>query len=118
MNKIKPNRGEIWLIDLNPVQGREQAKKRPCLIISNNTYNHGPAELVVILPITSKDRQLPWHLEVLPGASTGLQKHSFIMCDQPRTVSKLRFEKKPLGAISSSILYSVQKRLGILLDFY
>ncbi len=118
MNKIKPNRGEIWVVDLNPVTGHEQAKKRPCLVVSNNTYNHGPSDLAVILPITSQNKQFPWHVEVLPGAYTGLAKHSFIMCEQPRTVSKLRFEQKPLGTVPLSTLHLVQKRIEILLDFF
>jgi mRNA interferase MazF len=47
-------RGEIWLADLNPSRGHEQAGKRPCLIISVNMFNQGAAGLVVVLPITSK----------------------------------------------------------------
>lgn len=49
-------RGEIWLVDLNPVRGHEQAGKRPCLIISVDLFNQGTSGLVVVLPITSKDK--------------------------------------------------------------
>ena len=45
-----PNRGEIWLADLNPTRGHEQAGVRPVLIISTNTFNHGRADLVFVLP--------------------------------------------------------------------
>ena len=55
MNNQKPSRGEIWFVDLNPVVGHEQAKIRPCLIISHDTFNHGPANLHIILPLTSKN---------------------------------------------------------------
>ncbi|MDX2212140.1 MAG: type II toxin-antitoxin system PemK/MazF family toxin [Oculatellaceae cyanobacterium bins.114] len=41
-------RGQVWLADLNPVKGHEQAGKRPCLIISVDLFNQGPAGLVVV----------------------------------------------------------------------
>lgn len=51
-------RDEIWLADLNPVKGHEQAGKRPCLIISVDLFNQGASGLVVVLPITSKEKVL------------------------------------------------------------
>ena len=45
-----PNRGEIWMADLNPTRGHEQAGARPVLITSTNTFNHGSANLVFVLP--------------------------------------------------------------------
>jgi mRNA interferase MazF len=47
-----PNRGEIWLADLNPTRGHEQAGARPVLIISTDPFNYGPAGLVFVLPLT------------------------------------------------------------------
>jgi mRNA interferase MazF len=78
MSKIV--RGEIWLMDLNPVRGREQAGKRPCLVISVDRFNQSPADLVVILPITSKDKQIPWHVKVQPPEG-GLTMDSYIKCE-------------------------------------
>ncbi|NCR44934.1 MAG: type II toxin-antitoxin system PemK/MazF family toxin, partial [Microcystis aeruginosa SX13-01] len=52
-------RGEIWLADLNPVRGHEQAGKRPCLVISADLFNQGASGLVVVLPVTSKDKGIP-----------------------------------------------------------
>ena len=46
---ITPSRGEIWMVDLNPARGHEQAGYRPCLVVSVDLFNHGPAELVVVL---------------------------------------------------------------------
>jgi mRNA interferase MazF len=48
------SRGEIWLVGLDPTKGRDQSGMRPALIISVDIFNHGPAELVVVIPITSK----------------------------------------------------------------
>jgi len=46
-----PSRGDVWLIDLNPTRGHEQAGVRPALVLSEDTFNHGPAGLSVLLPI-------------------------------------------------------------------
>ena len=66
MTSAKPSRGDIWLIDLNPTRGREQAGNRPCLVISVDLFNQGGSGLVVVVPVTSKDKGIPWHVEVNP----------------------------------------------------
>ena len=48
-----PSRGEIWMVDLNSARGHEQAGVRPALVVSVDTFNHGPAGLAVVLPVTS-----------------------------------------------------------------
>ena len=50
---VLPSRGEIWGADLNPVRGHKQAGVRPCLVVSTDAFNHGPAELVMVAPITT-----------------------------------------------------------------
>src|SRR5262249_45820767 len=73
-------RGDVWLIDFDPTQGHEQAGRRPGLIVSVDLFNQGPAGLVVVVPLTSKDRRVRWHVPVDPPEA-GLKKRSFIMCE-------------------------------------
>jgi mRNA-degrading endonuclease toxin of MazEF toxin-antitoxin module len=61
-----PNRGEVWLADLNPTRGHEQEGARPVLIISTDPFNQGPAGLVFVLPLTRTDRRVPIN-EGAPG---------------------------------------------------
>ena len=49
-------------MDLNPIRGREQAGKRPALVVSTNGFNKCPADLMVVVPITRKDKSIPWHV--------------------------------------------------------
>ncbi|MCL6099146.1 MAG: type II toxin-antitoxin system PemK/MazF family toxin, partial [Bacteroidetes bacterium] len=65
------NRGEIWMINLNPAKGREQSGIRPALIISDDFFNNSAAELVIVLPITSKKKGIPLHVQ-LSSKETGL----------------------------------------------
>ncbi len=109
-----PTRGEVWLIDFDPTKGREQAGKRPGLVVSTNGFNKSPAGLVVVLPITSKFKGIPWHVEASPPDG-GLKMTSFIMCEAVRSVSVERFVSR-LGSIRKATQDEVDDRLRILFD--
>ena len=74
------------MVDLDPTRGREQAGKRPVLVVSANGFNKSPADLVVVLPITSKDKAIPWHVPLQPPEG-GTKTKSFIMCEAVRSIS-------------------------------
>ncbi len=112
-NKSQLTRGSIWWIQLDPTIGREQAKTRPCLIISSTTYNSGHSELVIILPITSTFRSLYWFVELSPS-QTGLKKDCYVICDQIRSVSLDRIQGQLTGCINNEILKSIEARLQVL----
>lgn len=111
----QPCRGEIWNADLDPTRGREQAGKRPALVVSTDRFNQGPAGLVVILPITSKAKGIPWHVKLAAGGSTGLRTESFAMVEAIRCVSCQRLVKR-LGEAPAAIMDEVETRLRILLE--
>ena len=114
MNTSSPCRGEIWLVDLNPVRGHEQAGQRPGLIVSVDLFNHGPAGLVVILPITTRAKGIPFHVRVDPPEG-GLTKQSFVKCEDVRSVAKERLSRR-CGMVSPDTMAAVDDRLRILLD--
>lgn len=109
----EPSRGEIWLVDLNPVCAHEQAGRRPGLVVSVDTFNHGPAGLVVIIPITTKVKGIPFHVKVRPPEG-GLDHTSFIKCEDVRSIAKERLVKQ-FGKIDEPTLGKVEDRLRILL---
>src|SRR6059058_5903713 len=84
-----PHRGEIWLADLRPTRGREQTGRRPVLVLSVDFFNAGPADLIVVLPITSTQRDIPLHVKVKKGDG-GRRNDSAILCEAIRSVSKDR----------------------------
>lgn len=106
-------RGEVWLANFNPVKGHEQAGKRPCLVISVDLFNQGASGLVVVLPITSKDKGIPFHVKIEPPEG-GLKVTSFIKCEDVRSISVERLEQR-LGMVSPNILTEVEDRLRILM---
>ncbi len=114
MSASEPNRGDIWSINFDPTLGREQAGTRPALVISVDKFNHGPADLVVVLPITSRDKKQPMHV-VLSPPEGGLARVSFVKCEDVRSVSRQRL-KNFYGTVSAPTLAEVERRIRILLD--
>ena len=86
-------RGEVWLARLDPTEGREIRKTRPCLIISPYEL-HDFLDVVIIAPLTTGSRVAPYRLSINFSGRSG-----FILLDQIRTIDKRRLTRR-LGAIS------------------
>ena len=109
----EPSRGEVWLVNLNPSRGHEQAGVRPGLVVSVDPFNHGPAGLVVLLPLTSIGKGIPFHVELNPPEG-GVKVKSFIKCEDIRSVAKERLSRR-WGMVSGTTLTAIEDRLRILL---
>ena len=105
-------RGEIWLADLNPVRGHEQAGRRPVLVVSVNQFNQSRADLVVIVPLTSTLRTLPLHVVVQPPEG-GLTNRSALLCEAVRSITKDRLLAR-WGSVSPATMTEVEDRLRVL----
>lgn len=110
----KPLKREIWLMRLDPTEGHELAKTRPCLIISYDRFNKSAADLVIVLPLTSKNKQIPLHVLIAAGSS-GLEVDSFVMPEQIRSISSNRCIKY-LGKIEEIVFKNIAQKLKIILD--
>lgn len=108
-----PARGEVWDVDLNPVIGREQAGRRPVLIVSDDALNLSPRGLVIVLPITASDRGFPSHVLISPPEG-GLIKPSVIMTEQGRAIPKERLTRR-YGTVSEATMQHVGQLLQMLL---
>jgi len=102
------------MVDLGTTRGHEQAGRRPGLVVSVDGFSHGPAGLVVLVPLTTRERGIPWHVAVSPPEG-GVQHPSCIKCEDVRSVSKSRLVHL-LGRVSATTLARVGDRLQILLD--
>ena len=109
-----PARGDIWGVDLSPVLGHEQGGHRPALVVSVDAFNAGPAELVVVLPLTSKAKGIPFHIEIQPPEG-GMKQVSYVKCEDIRSISRERLGER-WGAVSGITLLQIEDRLKILLN--
>jgi mRNA interferase MazF len=108
-----PRRGEVWLVSLAPTAGHEQTGRRPAVVISEDVFNSGPADLVILLPITSRLRPIPSQVPLSPPDG-GLDRESAVLCEAIRSVSHRRLVRR-LGAVSAARLGLVEDALRILL---
>jgi mRNA interferase MazF len=115
-----PLKGEVWDVNLDPAQGHEQAKIRPCVVISNDQMN-AKLGLSIVVPVTrtgwytKSGRLSPAMIEIVPPEG-GLKKTSFSMAHQVRTVSHARFAKKR-GVLSRSKLIDIVRSVKDIIDF-
>ncbi len=84
-------RGEIRLVDLDPVRGAAANKRRPAVIVSNDGANNTADRLgrgvVTVVPVTSStDRVYPFQV-MLPASATGLERDSKAQAEQVRSVA-------------------------------
>jgi mRNA interferase MazF len=78
-------RGEIRWADLNPVRGREQAGRRPVLILSRDVFNQRSGTVITVA-ITSQPQRAGFPL-TLELKAKGLPKRSWAKISQIRTLS-------------------------------
>lgn len=101
-------RGQIYFVDLDPVQGREQAGKRPVLVLSIDTIN--TKDLVVTVVSGTKGanltRNYPTNVRVSPSES-GLPLETVFLCFHIRSVDKGRFPANPAGQLSDEKMQEV-----------
>lgn len=85
--------GEIWMSDLNPVIGSEQAGRRPVVILSGNLMNKF-LQVVITAPLTSKIKNYQGNPILEPSPSNGLKLESELMVFHIRSISKNRLIEK------------------------
>jgi mRNA interferase MazF len=110
----EPVRGEIWYARLDPVVGHEQGGERPCLVISDDRFNHSRAHLVIVLPITRTQRGIASHVRVDPPEG-GLKAVSFIKCEDVRSISKHPLQSR-WCRVSAQTMDTVEDHLRILMN--
>ena len=98
-------RGEIYFVNLNPVQGREQAGQRPVLVLSIDAINRLP--LVVMAIVGTKGTNLPQDYPTtvrVSAADSGLPLETVFLCFQLRWLDASRFSAMPAGRVTGRVL--------------
>lgn len=84
-------RGEVRIVDLDPSRGAEANKRRPAVIVSNDTANATAARLgrgvITVVPVTSNVERIHPFQVLLDAATTGLDRDSKAQAEQVRSVA-------------------------------
>jgi len=84
---VRPRRGEIWIVNLDPTQGAEIQKQRPAVVVSSDGVGKLPLKLIA--PITNWKPAFAsshWHVRLEPDSTNGLSKVSAVDTLQLRGV--------------------------------
>ena len=109
-------RGDIRLVDLEPVRGAEANKQRPAIIVSNDGANHTAQRLgrgvITVVPITSNtDRVYPFQV-LLPAHDTGLVADSKAQAEQIRSIALERVGPH-VGTITAELQAALDEALRL-----
>jgi mRNA interferase ChpB len=107
------NRGDIYMVSLNPTAGREQQGHRPVLIVSPTQFNTVTG-LPVVVPITNGGdfaRRIGFSVALSGTKTTGI-----VRCDQPRVLDIMERGGRKVEALPQAMLDEVLSRLSTLFD--
>lgn len=109
-------RGEIRLVDFEPVRGAEASKRRPAVIVSNDGANATAARLghgvVTVVPITSNTARVYPFQVLLEPEQTGLKRASKAQAEQVRSVAAQRLGPR-LGTVPAPVLAALDEALRL-----
>ena len=102
-------RGDIYLVSLDPIEGREQRGSRPVLVVSPSEFNEA-TKLPVICPITSGGdfaRRIGFAVPV-----TGIKTTGVVRCDQPRVLDLGASNARKVDTLPAAIMEEVLAKLA------
>ncbi len=103
-----PNRGEVFLVALDPTRGSEIRKTRPCVVLSPDELNHHLGTIIVA-PMTTGGHAYPYRVDCRFSGKAGR-----VALDQLRTVDRERLRKR-LGALAPA---TVDAALAVLREMF
>jgi mRNA interferase MazF len=111
---VNPARqGEVWFVDLDPTRGREQAGRRPAVVVSVDQLGTGPSELAIVVPLTRTERPNPLYVAIEPPEG-GVREPSYAMPEMVRAVSRQRLVER-WGTLRPATVEQVLQRVHLLL---
>lgn len=107
------NRGDIFLVSLDPTEGREQRGSRPVLVVSPTEFNH-VTKLPVICPITSGGefaKRIGFAVPI-----TGITTTGVVRCDQPRVLDFGARNARKVDTLPEEIMVEVLAKIAPLFE--
>jgi mRNA interferase MazF len=111
-----PERGEVWLADLNPRRGTEPGKTRPVLILQAQALIDAGHPSTLIVPLTTNLIDDAEPLRIRVHAQTSLRRDSDLLIDQIRAIDNRVLVKGPLSRLDKATMERVGAAVREILD--
>ncbi|MCI0487951.1 MAG: type II toxin-antitoxin system PemK/MazF family toxin [Blastocatellia bacterium] len=111
-------RGMVIDVNLDPSKGSETGKIRPCLIVTNNTYN-ARVPVIQVVPLTAwseRKARIITNVEIVPSSRNGLTKKSVADCLQTRPIDHRARLVKVRGEMEDEVMAQIDDALKIVFD--
>lgn len=117
------SRGQIYFVNLSPTEGREQAGRRPVLVVSADAINRQPLVVTAVVGTDAKNvpRDYPTNVRVT-AKEAGLPKDTIFLCFQIRSLDPARFydpgtgRPNLAGNLPAARMADVEKALKLVLS--
>ncbi len=107
-------RGQVYWADLDPVRGREQAGRRPVLIVSANQLNRLPLVVTVVIGTKAAAVSENYRTNVRVAAGeASLPADTVFLCFQVRSIDRTRLSVAPLGEVTSETMNLIDDALRL-----
>jgi len=111
-----PNRGEVWLANLEPRRGTEPGKTRPVLIVQSQGLLDAGHPSTLIIPLTTNLVDDAEPLRVRIPAVGQLRSESDLLVDQLRAIDNRRLVQGPLTRLPHGLMATVEQAMCEILD--
>ena len=111
-----PDRGEVWIADLNPRQGTAPGKRRPVLIIQSQALLDADHPSTLVVPLTTRLVENAEPLRIRVPASGQLERASDLLIDQIRALDNRRLLRGPVARLAPPALERVDQAIREVLD--
>jgi mRNA interferase MazF len=111
-----PERGEIWLANLNPRRGTEPGKTRPVLIVQAQALLDAGHSSTMIIPLTTNTEDDAEPLRIRVAASGRLRQDADLLVDQIRAIDNRRLVQGPLARLSPALMAKTEHAIHEVLD--
>ena len=111
-------RGMVIDVNLDPTKGSETGKIRPCVIVTNNTYN-ARVPVIQVVPLTAwsaRKARIITNVEIVPSSRNGLTKKSVADCLQTRPIDHRARLVKVRGELEDEVMTKIDHALKIVFD--
>jgi len=108
-------RGDIYVVSLDPAEGHEQQGRRPVLVVSPGAFNR-LTKVPIVLPITTGGSFARTAGFAVSLADAGARTVGVVRCDQPRALDLVARRARRLEAVPAAIMDEVLARLSPLFE--
>jgi mRNA interferase MazF len=105
-----PDAGDLICLDFDPSAGREQAGRRPAIVLSPAAYNR-KTSLAIVAPITTHKKGYPLEVALPQGSKI----HGVVLCDHLKSIDWKERRAEYADIASAEVIEEIRQKLAVLL---